>query len=70
MSKLKVFFRKLLRLHVPECKYECEKIIEESRDYCNAEGKKGFFGCTRKVGHKGKHVACGTVEHEFFVWED
>jgi len=69
VSKLRIFFRKLMRLHVPECLYECERTFKESYEFCGEKDDKGFFGCTRKIGHKGNHVACGTVDHDLKVWE-
>ncbi len=66
--RLRIFFRKLLRMYVPECRFECENNTDEN--YCGAQGNKGYYTCTRIKGHKGNHVACGTEDHELYVWED
>lgn len=47
----------------PKCNYEC-KILRD----CGARNDHGFT-CTRKPGHEGDHVACGTFsEHDLAVW--
>ena len=72
MITLRVFFRKLFRLHVPVCQYECDKAGKIA--YCQTFG--GGFVCTRLKGHKGKHSACGshdgnaTETHDLHIWED
>lgn len=35
---------------------------------CNAESSTGLR-CTRKKGHSGQHIACGSKEHELQTWE-
>ena len=67
---MRAFFRKLFRLHVPVCRFECDKAGYES--YCK-EHDNGFI-CTRTEGHKGKHSACGsgnggaTEIHDLYTW--
>lgn len=63
---MKNFIRKLVRLHVPTCVYECEKMTT-GKDWC----RKSFHGfvCTRKKGHTGRHSACSEHEHDLITWE-
>jgi len=35
-------------------------------EYCQAKRE---FTCTRRKGHKGPHIACGTDEHNYEIWE-
>lgn len=65
---MRIFFRKLLRLHVPECLYECNFASDDTNNFCAASDDKGFFVCTRKIGHKGNHVACGCEDHDIKIW--
>lgn len=55
-----------MRLYAPQCRFECEQGWEDN--YCGESDEKGFYICTRKIGHKGNHVACGTIEHEVKIW--
>ncbi len=52
-------------------KYECE-CRQSGWTSCGALYIRGCAStgvmCTRKIGHKGKHVACGTSEHRIEVW--
>jgi len=36
---------------------------------CEVQGPVGGYVCTRKKGHKGPHLACGTKE-AYEIWED
>ncbi len=48
------------------CKYCCES----NGRYCGAvKDLKTPYGCTRKVGHKGTHVACGVGNHKIIQWK-
>ncbi len=49
-----------------KCKNECER---DSGSICLNQSDKGY-GCTRLYGHTGQHVACGTSEHDLYVWEN
>ncbi len=69
MIELRIFFRKLFRLYVPECRFECQRGEYETYKFCGEFTKDKFYVCTRKTGHKGNHVACGTIEHEVKIWE-
>ena len=68
---MRIFFRKLFRLHVPVCRFECDKAGKVA--YCQAVGN-GFV-CTRLAGHKGHHSACGSGDggateiHDLYTWE-
>lgn len=37
---------------------------KETDNYCEEKVKYGYV-CTRVKGHKGDHVACGTIDHDF-----
>ncbi len=50
---------------IPPCKNECYINEHEPEGQC-AEEHKGYV-CSRKRGHKGQHVACGS-EHAYLVW--
>ncbi len=65
---MRIFFRKLFRLHVPECRFECDRAEDDRNNFCGEQDEKKFFVCTRKIGHKGNHVACGTEEHDLKIW--
>ncbi len=66
--KLRVFFRKLLRLYVPECRFECDKADDQTLNFCGAVDDKRAYVCTMTKNHIGNHVACGTEEHEIKIW--
>ena len=47
----------------PKCNLECKTLRN-----CGALNNHGFV-CTRRPGHEGDHVACGTFsEHDLCVW--
>ncbi len=54
-------------LQKEEFKYVCD--CENVGLYnCPAHSPVKHLICTRKVGHKGKHVACGSTRHRIAVW--
>ena len=38
-------------------------------DWCYSSNIDGY-GCGRKKGHKGPHIACGLYEHNLAIWFD
>lgn len=50
---------------VKECKY-CTK---DWAKVCKERHPKTNYGCTREEGHKGPHVACGTMSHSIKRWK-
>lgn len=55
----------MTRLTAQDCQDECKLPFDA---HCHARDS-GWF-CTRKRGHDGRHVACGTHDHAFHVWVD
>lgn len=47
------------------CKNECRNESDVKKSCGQAHYP---FVCTRDAGHKGKHVACSTIEHKLDEW--
>lgn len=43
-------------------------ICDKNDDYCGIGNKDGLT-CTRTIGHKGKHIACGSITHKIAIWK-
>jgi hypothetical protein len=44
------------------------KFCSGSGDCCPEVNPVKHYRCTRSVGHKGKHVACGCERHQYMIW--
>lgn len=48
---------------------ECRgKLCKQPGATCYAVSPDGLFHCTRPSKHKGPHVACGMIKHNYVIW--
>lgn len=52
-------------------KYKCNgKMCFYRGKSCSAKHPVHSLVCTLKKGHKGKHIACGSITHNIAIWGD
>lgn len=47
----------------------CPYCVEGSPEDPGCPASSGY-ACTRRTGHDGPHVACGTEKHSLYTWEE